>query len=56
MIPSLLARPCITRALIDARQFSLSPIIDITHGYKDPFFPQTVNSWNSLPNQYFPAN
>ena len=50
MVPSPLARLRVTMGLLDARRFSLSPIMTITNGYKQFFFPRTVNLWNSLPN------
>ena len=37
-------------------RFSLSPILCRTHGYKQFFFQRTINSWNSLSNQFFPED
>ena len=50
MVPSPFACPHVTRGLIDAQRFSLSPIMCRTRGYKQSFFPRTVMLWNSLPN------
>ena len=56
MVLSLLPRPRVTRGLNDAHRSSLSPISCKTHGYKQSFFPWTINLWNSLPNQCFSEN